>query len=298
MKSDLNGATRIAQNSGSLTPRDSAYPRALMQVMKRPPELYYRGNVSLLNRDLLFAVVGSRTLTMLNRQCLTMVLRPIIRKPIVIISGMAIGLDTIAHTIAIDNELPTIAILGSSVEPQEIYPRSNKVLAEAIIAAGGLLISPFPQGTAIKPYNFPARNSIIGALARATLIASAAKNSGALITARYALDYGRDVLVIPGPIDDPLFMGSNRLLQDGATPILAANDILRYFGMQDAPIRSYVGASPEEEKVLRILTEHACTINELTSRSELSGSVISHIISRFELSDWIEILPDGGIRLQ
>ena len=196
---------------GVVTPENEAYPDIFRSVLRKKPAIYFRGNFNLVNSERSLAVVGSRTGTPVNQRNLEFVFSTLTDVPITIVSGLAIGLDALAHELALRNNMPTIAVLGSSVEDGEIYPASNESLAWRILAAGGLLISPFPPGTAIQPWNFPIRNQLIAALPQATLVASAAKKSGALITARLALEYGKDVFVIPGYVDDPLYEGSNRL---------------------------------------------------------------------------------------
>lgn len=286
-----------AKNSGRLDPGSANYPQLIANCISKPPSLFFRGNVTLLLCPNILAVVGSRILTPSNQASLNHVLRPIHTRDLTIVSGLARGMDSVAHRIALDNGMPTIAVLGSSVEPNEIYPRSNAHLAERIVERQGLLLSPFPPGTPIMNHNFPARNQVIAALARAVLITSAAKKSGALITARFALDYGKDVFVIPGPVTDALFEGTNALLQHGATPVVAPDDILSYFSLSSIREPQHCAATPGEQTILDILKQRSLSLNELVRISRLPVTTVSSIISAFELRGWVTILPDGQIQL-
>jgi len=268
-----------------------------LEAFKSPPRLYYRGYLNALDFTRSLSVVGSRMLTQSNQRALTHVLSPIRDTDLTIISGLALGMDARAHTLAIENHLPTVAVLGSSVEPNEIYPRTNAHLAEAIIASGGLLLSPFAPKTPILRHNFPARNTIIAGLTQATLVASAAQKSGALITARFALDYGRDVMIIPGNVDDPLFAGSNSLLKDGAMPITGPNDILDYFNLGPHVTKQYDSSSSDEKLILESLKRRPQTADELSAAVNAPISDILLAVTQFELKGWITKLPDGTIQL-
>lgn len=288
MKSDL-------ALSFSLAPADQEYPRKLKQVFRHPPILYCRGNRSLLESEHLLSVVGSRHTTPVNQGNLDFVLGPVAQVSLTIISGLALGMDAHAHFIALRNGLPTIAVLGSSVHDREMYPRSNHSLAEKILSSDGLLISPFPPKTPIMPHNFPIRNQIIAALPQAVLIASAAKKSGALITARLALEYGNDVFVIPGNPFDPLYAGSNNLLQQGACPILLADDILEYFKLDTAPVQD--DTDPTVARIVGELEKENLSLNQLAARLQLPVNSVTVIMSKLELSGRVVVSSDGSMHL-
>ncbi len=286
------------QNSGIIQPHDIEYPEAIKQCIKRPPVLYWRGNRDLLSSEYLLAIVGSRITTPTNIQSLNHVLRPLRDDRIVIVSGLARGLDGLAHTVALENSMPTIAILGSSIERDEIYPRSHIGLAERIVHEGGLLLSPFPPHTPIMNYNFPMRNQIMAALCQTILIASAAKKSGALITARFGLDFGKNVLVIPGPVGQTLFEGSNMLLADGARPILNADDLMQQLGLTPMPIKNYDTDSPEEARIIQQLRQEPQSMNELCMNMHINVSNITQFLTTLELKGWIECGGDGRFHLR
>ena len=305
MKSDFMPPTRRSALGGKsdfprgvVAPENPAYPDIFRSVLRKKPAIYYRGNFNLINTERSLAVVGSRNGTPVNQRNLEFVLGTLNGVPITIVSGLAIGLDALAHELALRNNLPTIAVLGSSVEDGEIYPPSNEPLAQRILEADGLLLSPFPPGTAIQPWNFPIRNQLIAALSRATLIASAAKKSGALITARLALEYGKDVFVIPGYVDDPLYEGSNRLLRDGATPILDGNDIRLYFGIADESTKNYATTDDLERKILSALREAKLTADELARKLRVEMPVLMQKVTSLELKGWITAGGNGTLRIR
>lgn len=291
MKSDL--AASPAQ--GRLLPAEKNYPLALLQALRRPPVLYFRGNLDLLEIPQKLAVVGSRKLTVDNQRFLKIILEPIRQTSLVIVSGLALGLDALAHTIALKNRLPTIAVVGSSVEEREIYPATNQRLAQNIIEAQGLLLSPFAPGTPVMKHNFPARNQIIAALSSAVLVASAAKKSGALITAREAFDYGRDVLVIPGSITDPLYEGANELLQQGAWPILSADDLRLYFNFTENACQPSFDLTPPETRALELLIPGPLWPDELAAHLRFSGAELNRLITQLEIKKLLNRLSDGRL---
>lgn len=283
---------------GVISPGDTSYPPIFKEVIKPALPVYFCGNASLLIESKKLAVIGSRHATDTHARALRRVLDGVHDLPLTIVSGLALGLDALAHTIALDNNLPTIAVLGSSVEEDEIYPRMNLGLAHRILMQDGLLISPFPPLTEPARWNFPIRNQFIAALSDATLVASAAKKSGALITARLALEYGKDVFVIPGSIEDPLYEGTNLLLQQGAHPILSANDILEYFEFSPAARKEYATDDPIIARIIAILKQQRCSANELAITLKLNGSEMSSLVTKLELKGWAGIGADGMLSLK
>ena len=209
-----------------LSPKDTIFPSMLREIQSVPQQLYIRGNVQALAQSPLLAVVGSRKANQYGKDCIDMLLPPVVKAGISLVSGLAYGIDSFAHQVCVDAGIPTIAVLGSAIDDDSIYPRAHVKLAHDILETGGVLISEYPTGSAIQQHNFPARNRIIAGLATATLLIQASDRSGSLITARLALESGRDVLATPGPITDPLSYGTNKLIQEGATPVTTSEDIL------------------------------------------------------------------------
>ena len=216
----------------TLTVTDTIYPPLLRQIAAPPKQLYYRGNKDLLSHPSLLAVVGSREPSDYGKGAAQSLLPTLVQAGIVIVSGLAYGIDSLAHTIAVAASKPTIAVLGCGLDQSVLYPRENIDLANAIVASGGLLLSEYAPTTTVQRYHFPARNRIIAGLCKVTLVLQAARKSGSLITARLAAESNREVAVIPGRINDPLSAGTNELLRDGAHCILEPADILDLYGLK------------------------------------------------------------------
>lgn len=194
------------------------YPRQLRQIDHPPENLYYRGDIDLLSQPAI-AVIGSRQPTDYGRQVTETFVRQLVKQNWIIVSGMARGIDTVAHQTAIESGGKTIAVLGSGLDV--IYPPENRDLSQKI----HLVISEFSPGTPPCAKNFPQRNRILAGVSRAVLVTQAAKRSGTLITARLAAEQGKEVFVIPGPITSHLSEGSSWLIQQGAKLVNSIEDI-------------------------------------------------------------------------
>lgn len=212
---------------------DECYPEYWLQIPDPPFIIYYRGNLGLLrllsDQNNGLAVVGSRRSSPYAAAACAFLLPPVIKRGLIIISGLALGVDSLAHRAALGQKALTIAILGSGLDEFSLYPTANRGLAREICANGGLLLSEFPPGSQILPINFRRRNRLISGLAPATLIIEASKHSGALITASYALEQGREVLALPGNILEENSAGTNRLISEGAKLVAEPRDILELF---------------------------------------------------------------------
>jgi DNA processing protein len=208
-----------------LVPEDAEYPALLRQIPDPPPVLFAVGDHTLLGRPAA-AIVGSRDHTSYGAEVCRVVAATAAQAGLVIVSGMARGLDAVAHAAALDVGGTTIGVLGNG--HGVIYPVANRALYERV-AKDGLLLSEFPPGE--RPYagSFPRRNRLISGLSRVTVVVEAAGGSGALITAGTALDQGREVMAVPGNITSPVSVGTNRLIRDGAAPVLDAADLLAHF---------------------------------------------------------------------
>jgi len=203
----------------SLSPLHPQYPEKLKLIPQPPPTLYFRGNISLLKRPAI-AVVGSRQATKYGLSVVKKLIPPLVRAGLVIVSGMARGIDTAAHWATLKNGGQTIGVLGCGLDV--IYPRENADLYQQV----NLLLSEFSPGTPPEAQNFPQRNRIIAALADAVLVIEAAQKSGTLITARQAVEMGKEVFAVPGPITSPQSEGTAWLIQQGAKLIYKIDDIL------------------------------------------------------------------------
>jgi DNA processing protein len=205
------------------------FPEWIKEIPQPPQTLYVRGALPT-SQHIYLCVVGSRKHTSYGKEICQKLIRGLKGYPIVIVSGLAIGIDTIAHETAIDAGLKTIAFPGSGLDDSVIYPRSNLKLAHDIIEMGGCLLSESEPLFKAEIYSFPKRNRLMAGMSHAVLIIEAQEESGTLITARMALDYNRDVLAVPGSILSPNSKGSNELIRQGATPITNSSELLEALG--------------------------------------------------------------------
>ncbi len=260
------------------------YPPLLKEISDPPTQLFIRGHVSALRSPHLLAVVGSRKASAYGRQCLSLIIDPVVRHGLSVVSGLAYGIDSLSHQLCLDHHVPTVAILGSGLDDAAIYPRRHVNLAHQIINDGGAVISEYPPGTPGLPAYFPARNRLIAGLAPATLVVQANTRSGSLITARLALDFGRDVWAIPGSINDTLSTGTNWLIQQGAKPILSAQDILDQYQLSPAPASNKnPHLTPEQQQVLRLLTTTPQHIDDIVEQANQPANAISVTLMELEL---------------
>jgi DNA processing protein len=283
----------------TVTRRDPRYPEALRRLYRPPAELYVCGNVELLAHENLLAVVGSRKASAYGQQAIKKLLTPIVRAGIPLVSGLAFGIDSIVHRLCLENDGPTIAVLGSGLDDASLYPHQHLKLARQIAAAGGAVVTEYAPGTPALPGQFPVRNRIIAALAQATLVVQAARRSGSLITARLALEQGKDVLAIPGNITDPLAAGTNELIQQGAGPALTAQDILDCLGVTtDFPAEQTktkeLKLSETQQLIIACLSAQPQHVEELAEQTSLPLPAVSATLMELEM---LEVAQNvGGLR--
>ena len=203
---------------------DSDYPKKLRNIQNRPIVLFYKGDISIVD-EYSIAIVGSRNCSDYGRKCANFISNEIAIRKICIVSGLAIGIDSIGHIAALNNKSNTIAIIGNGLD--NIYPSKNKKLAESIIKNGGLIISEFVVGTKPFKQNFPRRNRIISGLSDSVIVIEGSKKSGSLITAGYAIEQGKEVFAVPGSIFSPNSEGTNELIKDGANLLTSIDDAIR-----------------------------------------------------------------------
>lgn len=219
---------------------DEAYPKLLQETAQPPVVLYWRG-VDLRVFDQSIALVGSRKAHAYAQQFIDAAVPELAQAGWTIVSGGALGADAMAHRAALAAGVPTCAVIGSGL--LRPYPGANIRLFEQMIANGGALVSPFPLEMGALPGNFPARNRIISGMSRATVVVQAASKSGARITALYALEQGREVCAVPGPLYDPLSAGCHALIQEGAALVASGFDILQTCGYGASLVRAHVAAT-------------------------------------------------------
>ncbi len=269
-----------------ITTKDIGYPCLLKEIYSPPPILFYRGKLPSEN-DFLIAVVGTRKNSPYGRQITESIVRSLSVKGLVIVSGLALGIDAIAHKATIDSGGKTIAILGSGIEKSNIYPMANRFVAEMIIEKEGCVISEHPPGTPPLKQHFPRRNRIISGISLGVLVIEAPKESGALLTAKNALDQNREVFAVPGNITSQNSEGTNNLIKMGARPVTDANDVLDALNLAQATeyleSREVVPETPEEEKILEHLSREPIHVDELKHLTNLPITVINSTLTLMEM---------------
>jgi len=265
---------------------DKDYPLRLKKIPDPPKQLYIEGNLSVINFPL--AVVGTRKISDYGRQTTEYFVKDLVRAGITIVSGLALGVDGLAHRIALENNGRTIAILGSGLN--HIYPTAHKKLAEKILIAGGALISEYPPETPPYKSNFPARNRIISGLSLGVLVVEAPKNSGALITADFALKQKRKIFVVPGRIYDKNSQGTNELIKKGAQLVSESKDILKILNIKPILQKTEITRNllSEEKMILEILTKEPTSIDKITQKTKMPVGVTLSLLTQMEIKGLIK----------
>ncbi|MGH8714391.1 MAG: DNA-processing protein DprA [Casimicrobiaceae bacterium] len=277
---------------------DAAYPRALLTITDPPPTLHYVGVAELLNRPAL-AIVGSRNATAQGRENAQAFASALSTAGLVIVSGLAQGIDAAAHRGGLTGAGSSIAVVGTGID--RIYPPSHKELAQRLAQQGGLL-SQFALGAPPLPGNFPRRNRVISGLVRGVLVVEATPNSGSLITARFAAEQGREVFAIPGSIHSPFSKGSHRLIKEGAKLVETAPDVLEELGLGSTGATAHPAAaakSPpggEAARVLAALGHDPAGVDALVERTGLSATAVTVALVELELGGQVAPLPGGAFQ--
>lgn len=271
--------------------KEEQFPAALLEIPQPPKTLYMRGHLP--PKDYIhLAVVGSRKYTSYGKDVCEKLIKGLKGYPIVIVSGLALGIDSIAHRAALSAGLITLAMPGSGLDPSALYPRNNVTLADEIVENGGCMLSEFPPKMKSELYTFPQRNRLMAGISKATLVIEAADKSGTLITARMALDYNRDVLVVPGSIFSTTSSGTNRLIRQGAIPITNSEELLEALGFtiekpQQTEAEKYASCSPEEKKIIELLYE-PMERDQLIRESGMSIAEANALLSIMEIKELIK----------
>ena len=263
------------------------FPELLREVPDAPKQLYVRGLIPSYDEYTFLCVVGSRAATQYGRRACASLVAGLAGMPIVIVSGLALGMDAEAHKAALDAGLPTIAVLPSSVDDESIYPRNNFSLAMRILESGGALISEYDAGSKVAQWTFPARNRIMAGLSHATLIVEASEKSGTQITARLALDYNRDVMCVPHPLGSESGAGGNRLIREGAILVRDSDDILDTLNLKRATEGGAQLALPldltESEHAIMLALTEPLERDELILRASLTAQSVNIALSSLSL---------------
>lgn len=273
----------VAAGIQVMTWQDVSYPRRLKEIDQPPPVLYVRGEIKA-EDEIAVAVVGTRRLTTYGRQIAEEIARGLAQNGVCVVSGMARGVDAVAHESALDSGGRTLAILGSGVD--RIYPPEHRKLAERI-ARQGALVSDYPPGTEPDATNFPPRNRIISGLSLAVVVVEAGEKSGALITASFAADQGRDVFAVPGNIKAPQSVGTNRLIQKGAYPFMSVDDLLATLDItvmhQQQAARKVLPADATEARVVQVLHDQPQHVDEIARLAGMPVAQVSSALTMLEL---------------
>lgn len=275
------------------------FPGLLLEITDPPNEMYLEGKLPSPENKIL-CVVGSRKHTPYGKEVCQKLIEGLSGYPVTIVSGLALGIDSIAHRTAMSCNLQTIAVPGSGLNKSAIYPQTHVGLAQKIINSGGGLLSEFEPDFKATPWSFPKRNRIMAGLCHATLVIEAQIKSGTLITSRLAMEYNRDVLAVPGPIFSNNSEGTFDLIKNGATPIKDSEDILEALGIiknQEGEEINLEDLSHDEQKIVLILQNESLTRKELISLTKLKDSDANIALGLLEIKG-ITFESKGLLHLQ
>ena len=271
---------------------DYDYLRDLPHIPDPPKKLFMRGKLPA-KRVKTVAIVGTRKPSAYGREIATKIASECAKNGIVVVSGLALGIDSIAHRAVIDSGGKTIAVLANGVD--KIYPRSHEDLGQKILQTNGAILSEYPNNTPARPWQFLARNRIVSGLADAVVIIEAASRSGTLSTANHALDQGKEIFAVPGNITSPLSAGCNQLIKNGANPLTSAEDLLDFLipDRFEKQTQLFKGDTREENVILEFLSKNGTTSSDvIIKQTKLSASEFNQAITMLELKGLV--LNNGG----
>lgn len=273
----------------AITIKDKVYPKILKEIADAPALLYVKGEM-LRDNELALAVVGARKFSPYGEQVIGKIIPSLVESGLVIVSGLALGIDSLAHRATVDNKGRTIAVLGNGLD--SIYPSVNNHLAHEIVKSGGALISEFPIGTPSYKYNFPFRNRIIAGLSLGTLVVEAAQESGSLITANCALEYNREVFSVPGDINRETSEGPNNLIKMGSKLVTSADDILLELNIdkksEHIKAKEIIPDSKEEAEILAHLGTDPVHVDKIAHLAKLDIVKVNQTLTLMEMKGRIK----------
>lgn len=276
-----------------------AWPAGLREIPEPPTQLSLEGQLPPAEFKYL-TIIGSRKYSRYGEDVCRKIVEEIAHLNIVVVSGLALGIDTIAHKAALDNKMLTVAFPGSGLDREVLHPHSNRKLADEIVATGGALLSEFDPKYPAGLHTFPRRNRLMAGIAQATLVIEAGDKSGTLITARLATDYNRDVLAVPGPIFSAGSLGTNRLIRQGATPITSGDDVAEALGFERTDSHqlklNLADLGPNERRVVEIIQIEPVSRDELIQQLNLPVSEVNSLLAVMEIKGLIKETL-GEIRL-
>lgn len=268
---------------------DDVFPKGLLDLKDCPEQIYALGNIEILN-EFFIGIVGARKCAVDSLMITKKITSELVQNKINIVSGLAVGVDSEAHCTCIENSGKTVAVLGGGLD--KIYPRKNYKLAKDIIEKGGVLISEYPNGTAYLPRNLHNRNRLIAAVSKGVLIIEAKKESGSLITARFAEELKRKVFVLPGSVNDIKYEGSNQLLVEGKFCVRNAADIMKKYDIFKCEKRSLkkninVSVPKELTEVFNVVSNKGTSIEEICESLNISVNMVLSKLTILEIKGFI-----------
>lgn len=266
-------------------------PDCLGAIPDPPKQLYVMGELNALLSQPRVGIVGSRKVTTYGTAVTQQLAGALSKAGVVIISGLALGVDGLAHQAAVEQGGPTIAVLPCGLD--HIYPRTHAQLAERILQQGGAVVTEYPEGTEPYPANFLARNRLIAGLSDVLVITEAAQRSGSLSTANHALNQGKEVFAVPGNITSPQSAGTNNLIKSGATPVTEANDILSVLDLTQAITSSALPATEQEAIILKLIKQGVSDGSQLLSKSKLEPAIFNQTLTMLEITGKIKPLSNN-----
>lgn len=273
----------------TLSPQKHNFTQITATIADPPKKLYFIGKLPE-NPIPTVAIVGTRKPTAYGKEVAHQLAFELAHRGVLIISGLALGIDSIAHRAALEAGQPTIAVLANGVDKP--YPASHANLAKHIVESGGAIISEYPPGTPPLPHQFLARNRIVSGLAQAVVVIEAAARSGTLSTVGHALDQGKDIFAVPGNITSPLSVGCNKLIKQGATPVTSSQDIMEVVApdFKSAQTKLALGDTPAEQTILELLQNGLRDGDELLAKSQLIASEFNQTITLLEIKGQIRAI--------
>lgn len=276
------------------TLREAQYPELLSRIKNPPFVLYVKGDFDFqkTEKQKMIAVVGTRKITSYGSQVTGFIVRDLVEAGCVIVSGLAIGVDSKAHGVAIESNGRTVAVLGSGVDC--CFPAANEYLYKKILGTGGAIVSEFPLGQVPIKGSFPSRNRIIAGLCSGVVVTEGAEDSGSLITAKDAFLNNRKVFAIPGPITSDFSKSLNSLIAKGAIPVSKTEDILNVLEIpQLVRLREIHGENKEEQAIITLLQSEQLHIDELIKRTSIQAARIGTILSLMEMKGLVQSMGSG-----
>ena len=269
---------------------EKSYPKLLREISSPPILLYLKGNAELL-KEKSIGVVGTRTPTSYGRAAVDMIVPRLAEAGLIIVSGLAQGIDALTHIATLKCGGKTIGVLGCGLD--QIYPLMNEPLAREMLNKNNLIVSEYPVGMPALKQNFPARNRIIAGLSLGTVVIESKEDGGALITAKQALESNREVFALPGPITQPTSRGTNKLIQEGAKVVLVAEDILQELNLKKITAQEKIKLnldklSAEEKTIINLIQAEPAHIDKIIQTTKLKPHVVGSVLTGLELNGYIK----------